>query len=465
MLDAAPLASGDPMAGNDPSTAATSRTDMGHVARRLSSLLLRVVASPARRTALRRTRELRRRLAGAPHRVHYFHQVDDAYGHLAAQALAELGSRYAVELLPHLVSATTGPDQPEPELLAALARRDATLVAPHYGLDFPIDAAQPAPEAVRLAQRVLAHGSPEGFAERAVRVGDALWRGDKEGLQAAAAELGAAEEPEADRALAEGNALRDELGHYSGAMFSYAGEWYWGVDRLHHLEQRLDELGAARGEGGPRFARPRLAMEPVARGAEMTLEVFPSLRSPYTAVGFGKAVELAERSGVRLVVRPVLPMVMRGVPVTLRKGFYIFQDTKREAETLGVPFGRVVDPIGEPVRRAYSLWPWARERDAGPAFLAAFLRGAFAEGVDTSTDAGMRRVVESARLPWDEAQRILGDDAWEAELESNRVALYDEMGLWGVPSFRLRGPAGEPDLCTWGQDRLWLVAREIQRRG
>ena len=32
-----------------------------------------------------------------------------------------------------------------------------------------------------------------------------------------------------------GNNLRNKLGHYSGAMFYYEGEWYWGVDRLYHL--------------------------------------------------------------------------------------------------------------------------------------------------------------------------------------------------------------------------------------
>jgi len=38
------------------------------------------------------------------------------------------------------------------------------------------------------------------------------------------------------------------------------------------------------------------------------------------------------------------------------------------------------------------------------------------------------------------------------------------MGLWGVPSYRVRGPAGEPDFVTWGQDRLRLVENEIRRR-
>jgi len=42
--------------------------------------------------------------------------------------------------------------------------------------------------------------------------------------------------------------------------------------------------------------------------------------------------------------------------------------------------------------------------------------------------------------------------------------MVEGLGLWGVPSFRLSGPDGEPDLAVWGQDRLWLVAAEIRRR-
>ena len=42
--------------------------------------------------------------------------------------------------------------------------------------------------------------------------------------------------------------------------------------------------------------------------------------------------------------------------------------------------------------------------------------------------------------------------------------MYDELGLWGVPSYRVRGPDGAPDFSTWGQDRLWLVAAELRAR-
>ena len=89
---------------------------------------------------------------------------------------------------------------------------------------------------------------------------------------------------------------------------------------------------------------------------------------------------------------------------------------------------------------------------------------AFAEGVDTSVDAGLRQVVERSGLSWDEAAGVVDNDDWRAELEENRKLMYDELGLWGVPSYRLRGPEGEPDFATWGNDRLWLVAAEIKRR-
>ncbi len=437
---------------------------MSPLLRRISSRVVRAVASPAARTLSRRGHELGRRLRRAPHRVHYFHQVDDPYSHLAAQTLAALGDAYAVELVPHLVGSERGPNLPEPELLASLACRDAAWVAPHYGLAFPEKPVTPGAAAVERAERVLAAVKPERFADTAVRLGERLWSGDVAGLEQAVAGGELASEAALRGVLAAGQALRRKLGHYSSATFYYAGEWYWGVDRLYHLEARLRDLGVARSGGGQRYPRPAIPMQPVPRAGELSLEVFPSLRSPYTAIGFEKAVELARATGVPLHVRPVLPMVMRGVPVTFRKGIYIFRDTLREAETLGVPFGSFLDPIGRPVRRGYSLWPFARDQGRGAELLAAFLRAAFAEGRDTGSDTGMRHVVERAGLDWQAARPHLDDPAWEPELEANRLAMY-EMGLWGVPSFRLQGPAGEPDLALWGQDRLWLLGREIQRRG
>ena len=131
--------------------------------------------------------------------------------------------------------------------------------------------------------------------------------------------------PVAAAVVEAGTAKRAELKHYSGAMFYYGGEWYWGVDRLYHLESRLAALGGDRHPGDPLIApRPTLDLAGRCDRGSFTLELYASLRSPYTAVIFDRAVAFAEQAGVTLNLRPVLPMVMRGVPATREKGMYIY---------------------------------------------------------------------------------------------------------------------------------------------
>lgn len=56
----------------------------------------------------------------------------------------------------------------------------------------------------------------------------------------------------------------------------------------------------------------------------------------------------------------------------------------------------------------------------------------------------------------------IGNLGWEDLLEKNRKALY-EAGIWGTPAFRLLDKDGEELISLWGQDRLWLLSRKIQR--
>ena len=442
--------------------------DPNSLVRWLTSQISRWLAAPERLLRRRKRFERARAASGARHVVEYFHQIDDAYSHLAAQLLAPLRERYDIDLVCHLVDASNDGNTPEPTLLLDLARRDASAIASHYGLRFPDCPAPPRADHIAAALALLSARTGGDFVDHAAQIGGALWAGD-DGAQSALVEsLGAASESAVRQRLVAGNARRSELGHYSGAMFYCAGEWYWGVDRLYHLEQRLTELGIDRQpDAQPLAARPSgqiSAQTPVLHDNQtLTLEIYASLRSPYTAIFFDPVVDLARRTGVRLLVRPVLPMVMRGVPLTREKGVYIFTDVAREARAANIDFGRFYDPIGEPIRRCYSLYPWACEQGKGTALLSSFLRAAFALGLNTNRDAGMRTVVETAGLDWRVAKTLFGCSAWHDELEHNRRAMY-AAGLWGVPSLRLLNRCGEQVLATWGQDRLWLLEIEIQRQ-
>ncbi len=443
----------------------SSRSDPSALERRISSLLVRTITSPARRKLRARLAATRRGLSGGPRQVHYFHEVEEPYSQLAAQTLGELARRYEIELVPHTTARLDGITRPEPELLRDYARRDAAAVAADYGLAFS-DPGHPAdPALVERGERILAGAEASGrFVELAPRLGAAIWQGDEAALSAFEAEEPGLS-PEATREHCKAaSALRNRKRHYSGAMFFYEGEWFWGVDRLHHLERRLIEEGAARESLDLAFPRPAAYPGPLRDDGQIVLEYFPSLRSPYTATAHEPTLRLAAESGVRLEIRPVLPMVMRGVPVSLTKALYISEDARREAEAAGVPTGKMHDPIGYPAENGFALWSWACRRGRGNELLTEFLRAAFAEAIPVSTDAGLKRVVERAGLSWEEARPALQEDGWRKTLEENRLRLVADLGLWGVPSYRVSGPGGEPAYACWGNDRLWKVAREIRRR-
>jgi len=438
-------------------------SEPSRLVRWIASKMMQKMSDPQRVIKKRAKAEKHRVKNKLPHRVEYYHQVDDAYGHLAAQALQPLLDTYDIELVPMLTGPPYGNNAPELEMLLKYALRDSITVAPHYLLTFPRDAIAPTADRQSLATCILANVDAKDFPQAAVDVGNALWSGNDTELEALAQRYGKTDPAAAEAMVVAGTVKRDKLGHYSGAMFYYGGEWYWGVDRLYHLENRLVELGARKsGKTEVIVPRPEIDCGDIKDDGSLTLEFYPSLRSPYSAIAFDRTIKLVEDSGVKMEMRPVLPMVMRGVSVTRQKGMYIVTDTAREGRTLGVRFGNAYDPIGDPVRRAFSLFPWSREKGKSIEFFSAFIKAAFFEAINTNTDAGQRWVVEKAGLSWQEAQSVIDNKDWEEELEENRLAMLG-FGCWGVPSYRLVDSKDEVVLSVWGQDRLWLVAREIKR--
>jgi 2-hydroxychromene-2-carboxylate isomerase len=425
------------------------------------STLMTQAISHERQARLRARRETRRKKEKRPHVVEYFHQVDDGYSHLAIQVLQRLTSTYDIDLVPHLIPALRDDNIPEPELLHDMSRWDSAAIAPYHGLAFPDGAALPARALSDLALSILGALKPEDFATIGVTVSDSLWRGDEAELRALATRHGTLDTATVTAKVAAGAARRAELKHYSGAMFYYEGEWYWGVDRLSHLETRLRGLSALRKANvGLVAPKPGIASAFPAGASDMTLEFYVSLRSPYSSIAWEPTLALARASGIRLEVRPVLPMVMRGVPATFQKAFYVWKDVSREARDLGVDYGKFFDPVGNPVKRGLSLYMWALGKGRGNDLFGAFLKAAFAKGINTNSTAGLRKVVEMAGLDWAEAQNHLQDDTWQDTVEANRKRMYD-LGIWGVPSYRLLDRNGKQVLAVWGQDRLWLVSRKI----
>jgi len=382
--------------------------------RSLKSWLMPIISkrllSRERLLLKRQSAERKRSAQNRPHVLHFFHQPGDPYSQLLASVLPKLLEKYKLQLETHLINAPSDSAVPERERLQVYSLLDAERLAAHYQIAWTFDKAE-----------ALQNASPTSEKAR-------------------------------------NNERQKKWGHYLGATIYYEGEWYWGIDRLHHLEERLNALGLCQVPYlGPLFPPVQYqALEHAPQGTH--IDFFFSLRSPYSAISAAKVFEWAHQVGVQVNLRYVLPMAMRGLPVPAEKRKYISQDAAREAFVQGVPFGCLNDPLGHPTERGLALMPFAEMHNAAEDYVKSFMQGVWSEGLDAGTDAHLQIIVERAGLSWSAAKDILksqsNDTHWRAIAEQNRQALFS-LGLWGVPSFRFENTA------AWGQDRFWVIEKAL----
>jgi len=412
----------------------------------------------------RRWAEWRRRLCGRAHTVHVFLELDDPYSYLLAQHLAEFRNHYAIELRIYVTQALGDEYRPHAELLAEYSKMDCDRLARELGLPFLDKGRAPPVEHRRALIEVLAASeNSASFEDDVLQTLRLYWRGDAE---AAARRIGSIDTRGQGAAMLQRNQdLLARMGHYNAATLYYGGEWYWGVDRLHYLAERLDTLGLGRDQASAvqlasirQISRISLPVSPPDAARKLpALELFFSFRSPYAYLALQRTFEIADAFGLVLRVRPVLPMVMRGLQLPASKLLYIGSDATREAQRLQVPFGRFSDPTGVGVERCLATYAYACEEKKARDFLLRASRAIWAEGVDVATDAGLRRVTDACGLFWPDVKAALRDDGWRRMAAENRESMM-ESGCWGVPTLRLG------DFTVWGQDRLWLLVRHIEEQ-
>lgn len=432
--------------------------------RKLLALYLNLILSRPYRSTKRFLAEWKRKLSFKPHVVSVFLQIDDPYSYLLSHYLPLLKGQYKnVELRYHLCQALRHEFMPAPDILAEYAPMECMLLASEFGIPMLDKGDTPVVEHRRDLLDFLADEEGEDdFNENFRRALSAYWRGDTEGVDRL---LGRPRpsRPDTNILISRNQQLLRKLGHYNTATMYYAGEWYWGVDRLHYLTERLDALGLSRwpepnAELASLQQAKRLKLPGAVPGAARALpplEMFHSFRSPYSYLALQRTFDIADAFGLKLEVRPVLPMVMRGMAVPKPKLLYIVKDACREAERLGIPFGKICDPVGRGTERCIAAFYYAKSQGRERDFLLCAGNAIWAEGVDVAKDDGMERIADLSGLFWPELKAAMAQDEWQAAAEENRAVMTDA-GVWGVPSFRIG------DLALWGQDRDWLLARKIE---
>ena len=322
----------------------------------LKRVLMRVLLDTERDKRVKKKREQKRSQEGRNHVIYYFHQVDDPYSHLCAQVIPLLKENYEIEVESYLVPPPTKEAAPQPELLMKHSLDDAKSIAPYYGLEFPFVNDLPNNEITKTAQSALI-SIKDYTSEDLIKVGNLLWKNNLSGIKEIITSM--PNDDVIDDVLSSNAQLRKKFGHYLGGIFVYEGECYWGIDRLPLLEKRLKKLGLRKNDGPDVVERKSEEMKEVKK-LDLEIDVLWSARSPYSYLAMKPLSDLAKKYHLNLNYKIILPMVMRGMKVSLEKRTYITKDCKRIADQNGIPFGNIVDPLGYAVERCYSLYPFAK---------------------------------------------------------------------------------------------------------
>ncbi|KAJ3323323.1 hypothetical protein HDU93_002945 [Gonapodya sp. JEL0774] len=501
--------------------------------RPIPPLVLSAFLSPQFQTLLSFIISSRRAISGIPPTITAYVQLDDPHSYLLVQALPKLIEKLKQGVLVDvkIVGHADGDHTVGGVRLQSWAAGDAAVVAPALGLRFPRAARVPSGHVVDLAQRVAAalDLSPSPPAKPLSRstllsrlatlttIMAQLWDDDLNSLHALRntleAETGPIPLPAVVTSLLSVNAAdRRTRGHYNPAMIEFAGQWYWGVDRLEMLYEHLVWWGVA--EPSPRTrtgkkrtgetallpssllpVRPWLARFPTASpplstltspshpgtGTLPTVELFWNVRSPYAYLLLARFLPSHTRLGptapYRLVLRHIPPAVTRGIPIPPTKSRYIVTDCARVGRTFGTPFGTVRDPLDGWERAAALVW---EAKTCGETveykFVTELMRGMYAEGFAVSDSAALVSLAVRCGVPRGAAESALAlllstststspPPAWRLDVESNVRALINECGLWGGPSVRVTDAGGNVVCAVWGQDRMWVVEEAVRWAG
>jgi len=406
--------------------------------------------------------EKKRQEENRPHEVLYFHKVDDPYSHLTIQYIEKLKSSFDIILKPVLVGDEDPKSIHEPSLYSVYCLEDAKRIAPFYGIELSADS-YPKNDLIDKANSILSIVEDKDFSEVGSIVSDALWNDNETVLNELAEKYNATEDVVKSK-IELGNKLRNDKGYYFGSAFYYEKELYWSVDRIHHLEDRLTELGIKKDLVNEPICAPEITAPSILRSdRSVQLSYYPSLNSPYTYVSAKRVRELREDYPINLITKPVLPMLMRNMTIPAFKGKYIISDAAREGRKNDYAMGKIYSPIGKPARRAYSLFPIVDEAGKGFEYIDDLLYASFHEGINIGEEDYLKSLIDKLELNWSEIKRSLGTKQWKKVLDDNLKDMY-EGNCWGVPSFKITDSDGSNPYYVWGQDRMWLLKEEINKR-
>lgn len=270
------------------------------------------------------------KLHGKASQIDIFVAADDAHSYLLLQCAQILLRRYALHAVVWVLPPGTNGWASSFDVKYKWGVRDAGLLAALYGLKEPL-LADMCPQSIALVtQRMQAESKESGNSvARTLKAMSLLWDSGGGGLTDCIANT-----ITVDESLEQNAAHLSRLGYYNPGAIHFQGEFY-PPNRLHHLERRLLQdfhvLSKDRGSSGALLFNheedcerdidyKQAVVHSTACPQDHThanppVELYYSFRSPYSQLILPRLRRVCSHYGHSLILRPVLPMVTRGLKV------------------------------------------------------------------------------------------------------------------------------------------------------
>lgn len=423
----------------------------------LVSYISELIVSDKRLAKNRKKTEAKRKKAKQPHTLTVYLAIDDPASYLLLQVMPELKQRYDLKLVFKTVLHKQEDMYPEPEMWDKNILADSHRMAQLYQLKSPNSFPLTSTQTRQISLRLIQLENHADFLTQALDIFEAVWQTNESKIKQLLEGKVEHNNEQYEKQLYANESELHRNGHYLSSTLYYGGEWYWGLERLHHLEQRLNKLIASAPQVN-KYDKLNYLNQPITSTLEnqkSPITIYFSIRSPYSYLGLLKAIKLAEHYNIPLRLKPVLPMLMRGMQVPKNKSLYIALDTKREAQSFNIEFGKIADPLGKGVERCYALFDYAKSQGKEIEFMKNYATAVWSQRVFSDTDKGLKSIIEKTGLNWQRAQGLLDNQDWRNWAQSNLEALFS-LGLWGVPSFHYQNTS------VFGQDKLRFIEQAIK---
>lgn len=384
------------------------------------------------------------RIVGSAPSVDVYLALRDPHSYLLVQAINDLSMRYNVNFKLFLVYESVPGFTLSPKLMQFWALKDAQELAAYFGLN--AQSQYPRHHGLIAGQQLwqLTVKDVSG----ALDIFNRVWSNAIDEIIQPSTPVINFQVKNQQRLL--------KKGHYLPATLHFAGVWFTGVERLKYLEQQLTALKLNKNNLAQRYGTKSgdISGQIMNMDDLPVLEVYLSLRSPYSYLGLVKALKLAKQFQIKVKLKPVVPLVMRGLKVPISKQRYTYKDVLREAKSAGIPFSSFNEPTGQGVVNCYQLFAYAELKGKAQELIESAFEAIYVRDLDLARQSVVLDICEQVGIDYQKAMTYQESHDWQLWSEKYLREL-SALGLWGVPCFKLN------DTCCWGQDRLFIIEKAL----